>query len=1486
MPTWSDGSGFAGTLSFSSPYNNDGGLFALSSGNIIVNPSGSGVAALGNTVQQATVTATDTIGLYFASPVSGSTLRTNGVLCTVSPPCSYTITVTATPSGSIAPFTKTFTITATPVLPPPVTLSLTFNPLTPSIPSDAALGSYVTTAVPTWSDGRQFKGSLIFAAPYNNDGGVFTLTGPPPSSGLSPNGSQISPGSSVSPIRTSDGSWSFGALDPDGINAPVLLNGASQGFHGRILGISGGQLYLRGLTVWWLWQNGQFVETTQPASILDGAGANVIINPSGPGVAALGNTTQNATVTATDAVQNIVSVVLSPTSFAGGSADGTLVGNITVTMDSSPPFSGTLTVVGGNTNLFRISGSTLVTAGVVPAGNYSITLTATPTNGATLPFTTSPIAITGIAQTITGITVSGTHSFTAPGAPGTQIGTISVTMDRAPAFSGTLTQNNASFTITNCVNSVCELRIGGSTLAAGNYSTTITATPADTSIAPFSTTVSVVGSGAAGSAITTYTVLNNSATPSPAGAVYIAGQAFRRGDFPPGSYPLFQDAGTHAPLVQQLDEIATRRENGDDGSIRHLSFSVQLPAIAANGTYTMEIVKQTGTYTTPAGKQTLAGLCAAHDLKLDLTDVRNQNATVRDSGHMVSRLCDNINNTGRDTPRRVAQGPVRDSWIVRGVPVYATSGNKDPQMYVEWIVDITTDPSNQTSLGPVRHVAIVSNPWMRVSSSSTGNPGAPGPIGFTNDPQAISYRPQVLDGSTNILDWSWYDADLDSASNPIITNGLTPPDCFYHVEPGYNGNIIVPSSVGENQWYYGMATNFHSTGTPPSGLANDKLYHVNPNTAERQASDPNGTQQIRLAPTPRLCANGVPDYHPSTQGTGIHQFRFRVWHTKWTGWYTWKQDAKENWTSGSTSRFVSNLYPKFTTAQQLYWKETGAVLPFKPKPGEVAAWPYGINFGQGNIPYYGPLGAGNVMGGGSTGGEHEYLGTTSDFVAYAINIEDPHQWDMLALQSAASIGAPQGYVLDEVTGRFPMLNNGPPAANHGGSGVPYVENGVTLPIYPNTFDYIPNGNIAPGSFAAPLENVPDASYSGYKYGAQPNNGSGDHAPSSTNGPYQFLGSRSALQSVYAQATHMALSSTLGNAVVLRQAATINGVTYYGVHNACCQVRGAYWHHRDKMMAAAFGSDSNIERKYFNDILVENHWEWVAVRNFINGGITGNYNSLFTTQYSELNPSTFKNVYGHVTLAQAWALLRDPLSGLLIPHFVQEHMTRCSDTVAGSYSSYYCGMFNWIINAIDSSQLSSGGAIFGTYAPNTGQYYDTSPASMGDAIEYWSVNNGNGYGSGGSGVITSSWPYNYVANGDKVRNPNTLNHADDGLMGLAPDEMSSRTTWYEWMNVVTDANGFFVSGQIKNPATGQPFPQFTYGGVEAPHIFYLAHRPTISFPTGAYSNYSSYAVAAIKMLYDIGHTELQPALNKMVIQRGITTDDFWPKLRFDETVVIR
>jgi hypothetical protein len=54
-----DGSAFVGSLSFGAPFFDDGGVFALSGNDIIVNPSGPGIAnATVTTVDQITIVAT------------------------------------------------------------------------------------------------------------------------------------------------------------------------------------------------------------------------------------------------------------------------------------------------------------------------------------------------------------------------------------------------------------------------------------------------------------------------------------------------------------------------------------------------------------------------------------------------------------------------------------------------------------------------------------------------------------------------------------------------------------------------------------------------------------------------------------------------------------------------------------------------------------------------------------------------------------------------------------------------------------------------------------------------------------------------------------------------------------------------------------------------------------------------------------------------------------------------------------------------------------------------------------------------------------------------------------------------------------------------------------------------------------------------------------------------------------------------------------
>src|SRR5215469_3239677 len=334
-----------------------------------------------------------------------------------------------------------------------------------------------------------------------------------------------------------------------------------------------------------------------------------------------------------------------------------------------------------------------------------------------------------------------------------------------------------------------------------------------------------------GSLITSYTFSHDGSLPLKPGFPVTMGQAFRRGDLLPGQYPLLRDGADHTNLVWQMDEVATRWQNSDDKSLRHAAFSFQLPATSSQyvggvvppgGTYKVEFLSQTGGYNA-AGKQTLAALCSGgagvHDLKVRLTDVRNQDDTVRDTGAGTFDICANISNTGRDAPRHLWAGPVLDLYEVRGLLTYDTTGHQDPALYFICDVYLPTKASDGVSLGDVKHVCQVHNDWMFVKAGSAGN--GPGPGGFPNDPQAISCRPAILDGSNTVLDWSRLDATVASSSNPVQTGG-----CGFDFQVTVPACLNVPSSVGVNAWYLGQAVRVSTTGTPVGGLTNGGLYFV------------------------------------------------------------------------------------------------------------------------------------------------------------------------------------------------------------------------------------------------------------------------------------------------------------------------------------------------------------------------------------------------------------------------------------------------------------------------------------------------------------------------------------------------------------------------------------------------------------------------------------------------------------------------------------
>ena len=107
------------------------------------------------------------------------------------------------------------------------------------------------------------------------------------------------------------------------------------------------------------------------------------------------------------------------------------------------------------------------------------------------------------------------------------------------------------------------------------------------------------------------------------------GMAFKNGDVMPGNHVEIRQATAGndctGPLLDyQWDDIATRIENGGNGSWRTATYTVRLPAIGANQHYSMAFCRVSGSYTPSGSGLTLSDLCAIHDFTLDFNNVENQ----------------------------------------------------------------------------------------------------------------------------------------------------------------------------------------------------------------------------------------------------------------------------------------------------------------------------------------------------------------------------------------------------------------------------------------------------------------------------------------------------------------------------------------------------------------------------------------------------------------------------------------------------------------------------------------------------------------------------------------------------------------------------------------------------------------------------------------------------------------------------------------------
>ena len=189
------------------------------------------------------------------------------------------------------------------------------------------------------------------------------------------------------------------------------------------------------------------------------------------------------------AVQDISSVALSNNQIVGGQPSGTMVGVISVVMSpSSPGFSGSFSLTGASASSFQISGSNLLTNGVVANGTYNFNIVATQAGGTR----TQAVTVTAAAQTIASVILSNDKFISGTGSANTTIGNIYVVMSpETPAFNGTLSlsgTNASSFALSGT-----QFKIGGSDLGAASYAVNVVATKAGAIGSPKTQAQTIVG---------------------------------------------------------------------------------------------------------------------------------------------------------------------------------------------------------------------------------------------------------------------------------------------------------------------------------------------------------------------------------------------------------------------------------------------------------------------------------------------------------------------------------------------------------------------------------------------------------------------------------------------------------------------------------------------------------------------------------------------------------------------------------------------------------------------------------------------------------------------------------------------------------------------------------------------------------------------------------------------------------------------------------
>jgi hypothetical protein len=350
--------------------------------------------------------------------------------------------------------------------------------------------------------------------------------------GTTPPDGSILYGGHAGNLTTSEGAWTFGALAQDGTDWLLQLNGGNGGGWAAQMQITGGKLYVMQSTgLWWVRQNAVWVNfgTTPPG--VSATPAPIVLETKGivqAGLYPLQITARQSGATGSPffktfaitgiqiPVATITGITLLNSSFVGGSPSGTPIGTVAV-QEQNGTFGGTLAL--SDTTHFQLSGNTLQTKGIDPAGNYPLTITATQSGVAGSPFLKSFTIVASPPPVIYDESLSPT-SFLGGSATGTTIGAISV-LEQNGTFSGSLSLSDTTHFQLSSPTLPSNLKTLGVDRPY-TYPLTITATQNGIAGSPFSKAFSVVGTGITGITLSPQQFVGGSASGTAVGQITVA----------------------------------------------------------------------------------------------------------------------------------------------------------------------------------------------------------------------------------------------------------------------------------------------------------------------------------------------------------------------------------------------------------------------------------------------------------------------------------------------------------------------------------------------------------------------------------------------------------------------------------------------------------------------------------------------------------------------------------------------------------------------------------------------------------------------------------------------------------------------------------------------------------------------------------------------------------------------------------------------------